>query len=60
MFLLPKRRDSKGNIFSSAPRRYAMDNYAVCDISNGDINISNNGDGLFDNSIDNPAYVMES
>lgn len=60
IFLLPPRRDRKGNCCMTSPARYALENYANGHILSDTTNTASSGDGVNDNSSDNPAYITDS
>ena len=57
VFLLPQRRNNKGNSLSNSPRRFTLENYTS--ETNGGTNNTNSGDGIRDYGLDNVAYYAD-
>ena len=61
MFLLPQRRDAKGNCYTTnATRQIVLENYADGHVLGDTTNATMSGDGACVNNLDNPAYITES
>ena len=60
VFLLPQRRDAKGNCCNNASSQIVLENYADGQVLSDATNTTNRGDGACVNNLDNPAYITES